>query len=116
MRHRWAVAAVLVLASALPAVGQGSEAKVRALNLARNWAVHANGGLTVYRPADCMFKTSAGGGPCLLRATGAGFRFRFLGGPPGWELPGGQATVETDIEIAPDGRRVLSVPYNGRPR
>ena len=42
-------------------------AQVRALNLARNTAVAENGGLSVYRPQPCMFKTSAGGGDCLVQ-------------------------------------------------
>ena len=32
---------------------------IRALNLARNTGVTLNGGLSVYRPAACMFTTSA---------------------------------------------------------
>ncbi|MCT0225854.1 hypothetical protein KQ310_11945 [Synechococcus sp. CS-1328] len=90
--------------------------RIRAVNLARNVAVKLNGGLGVYRPADCMFRTSVADNNCLISADGQGFLFRFLGGQPGWqqlELP---ATMETEILIAPDGRQVVSVIYNGAPR
>jgi hypothetical protein len=115
-RHRL-LQALIVLVVALPAAAAAANpARVRALNLARNWAVNANGGLSVYRPAACMFMTASGGGPCLLRANGAGFLFRFRGGPPGWQQQGDPATLQTEIQISPDGRRVVGVPYNGRPR
>jgi len=108
--------ALIVLVAALPAAAAANPARVRALNLARNWAVNANGGLSAYRPAACMFMTAAGGGPCLLRANSAGFWFRFRGGPPGWQQQGDPATLQTEIQISPDGRRVVGVPYNGRLR
>ena len=55
-----ALMAASALLSSLPALAQVSAANVRALNVARNWAVNNNGGLSVYRPAACMFNT------CLL--------------------------------------------------
>jgi hypothetical protein len=91
-------------------------AQVRALNLARNTAVAENGGLNVYQPQPCMFKTSAGGGSCLIRNNADGFTFRFLGGKPGWSENNGPATTETEIRIAPDGKAVERVIYNGAPR
>ncbi|WP_371733980.1 hypothetical protein [Synechococcus sp. CCY 9618] len=100
-----------------PAWAQGTPFnEVRALNLARNAAVLSNGGLTVYTPANCMFTTSAASNPCLVSNTADGFVYRFLGGPPGWEVKGMAATTETEIQIAPDGRRVMAILYNGPPR
>ena len=90
--------------------------EVRALNLARNTAVTENGGLSVYRPQQCMFQTSTGGGECLVDNSPDGYTFSFLGGAPGWPEDGSDATTETEIQIAPDGRSVLSIIYNGSPR
>ncbi len=90
--------------------------EVRALNLARNAAVIRNGGLTVYTPANCMFTTSAASNPCLVGSDAEGFVYRFLGGPPGWQTMGLPATTETEIRIAPDGRQVVAILYNGPPR
>jgi hypothetical protein len=89
---------------------------VRAINLARTYAVRLNGGLQVYRPAACMFATAARSNPCLERTDDEGFLFRFLGGPPAWEERNQPATRETEILIAPDGRRVEQLLYNGDPR
>lgn len=89
---------------------------IRALNLARNTAVNLNGGLTVYRPAACMFTTSAPENPCLVQNNAQGFMFRFLGGPPGWQVLNIPPTRETELLISPDGRSVSQVIYNGVPR
>jgi hypothetical protein len=78
--------------------------------------VLSNGGLTVYTPANCMFSTSAATNPCLVRNDANGFVYRFLGGPPGWEAKGLPPTTETEIQIAPDGRRVVAILFNGPPR
>jgi len=102
--------------SSLPALAQVSAANVRALNSARNWAVNNNGGLSVYRPAACMFNTGDGGGSCLTQDNSQGFRFKFLGGAPGWQQQGTPATTETEIQISSDGRTVSNVIYNGAPR
>ena len=109
------VATTAVLSS-LPALAQVSAANVRALNSARNWAVDNNGGLSVYRPAACMFKTGDGGGSCLTQNNSQGFRFKFLGGAPGWQQQGTPATTETEIQISSDGRTVSNVIYNGSHR
>ncbi len=114
----------LVPSALLPARAQAMDTatparplnEIRALNLARNEGVRINGGLTVYRPANCMFTTSAATNPCLIRNNAEGFVYRFLGGPPGWEAKGLAATHETEIRISPDGRQVISVLYNGKPR
>ncbi len=98
------------LAQTIPA------SQVRAINLARNTAVAENGGLTVYRPQPCMFQTSAGGDDCLVNQDNNGYTFQFLGGAPGWPENGSSATTETEIQIAPDGRSVNEVLYNGLPR
>jgi hypothetical protein len=90
--------------------------QVRAINLARNTAVAENGGLTVYRPQPCMFQTCSGGGDCLVNQDANGYTFQFLGGAPGWPENGSAPTTETEIQIAPDGRSVNEVLYNGSPR
>jgi hypothetical protein len=112
-----------VVTSALPALlfggpvlAQVSDANVRAVNTARNWAVNANGGLSVYVPASCMFETANGGGSCLVNSTPQGFFFRFVGGTPGWQVEGRPPSLETQIQVSPDGRSVVNVPYNGAPR
>lgn len=89
---------------------------VRAVNLARNTAITQNGGLGVYRPAQCMYETASAGNQCLISNDGEGYLFRFLGGAPGWQQLDLPATTETEIRIAPDGRSVLGVIYNGAPR
>lgn len=99
-----------------PGLAQVSDANVRAVNTARNWAVNTNGGLSVYVPASCMFETSTGGGSCLVNSTPQGFFFRFAGGPPGWQVQGQPPNRETALQISPDGRMVLNVTYNGPPR
>jgi hypothetical protein len=86
----------------------------RAANLARMRAEVINGGLGLYRAAPCMYERS--GGSCLVRADVDGFLFRFGGGAPGWAQLGLPPSVETEILVAPDGRSVLSVVYNGPPR
>lgn len=91
----------------------GSSA-LRAANFARMKAETLNGGLQVYRPAACMYQQ--GGGSCRIKSTSPGYLFRFLGGSPGWQQLGLPATVETEILVAPDGRSVQKVIYNGPPR
>jgi hypothetical protein len=92
-----------------------SFARVRAVNLARDTAVRLNGGLSVYRPANCMIDTSLGGGSCLIRRDDQGFLFRFLGGAPGWQQLGLQPTWDTEIQVSPDGRQVVQVVFNQPP-
>ncbi|MCX5945165.1 MAG: hypothetical protein NTZ53_07635 [Cyanobacteria bacterium] len=92
-----------------------SFSRVRAVNLARDTAVTLNGGLSVYRPANCMFDTSLGGGPCLIRRDDQGFLFRFLGGAPGWQQLGLQPNWDTEILVSPDGRQVVQVVFNQPP-
>ncbi|MCP9883453.1 MULTISPECIES: hypothetical protein [Synechococcales] len=89
---------------------------VRALNLARNTAIQSNGGLSVYRPAQCMYETASAGNQCLISNTNEGYLFRFLGGAPGWQQLDLAPSVETEIRISTDGRSVLGVDYNGVPR
>lgn len=110
------LAALPPLVAGGPVSAQVSDANVRAVNTARNWAVNANGGLSVYVPASCMFETANGGGPCLINNTPQGFVFRFAGGTPGWQVEGRPPSLETQIQISPDGRSVVNVPYNGAPR
>ncbi|MEB3258042.1 MAG: hypothetical protein VKN83_06980 [Cyanobacteriota bacterium] len=86
----------------------------RAANLARMKAEILNGGLGVYRAAPCMH--DQGGGECLVGRSGEGFTFRFFGGKPGWQQEGLAPTVETEILVAPNGRSIERVIYNGPPR
>lgn len=99
-----------------PVLARVSENNVRALNVARNWAVTANGGLSNYRPEACMFDTSHGGGDCLIEDNSQGFTFRFLGGSPGWQQEGRSPNRESEVQVSADGREVLNVIYNGAPR
>jgi len=89
---------------------------VRAINLARNTAIQLNGGLSVYRPAQCMFETARAGNPCLIANNSNGYTFRFQGGGPGWQALNQSPSRETEIQISPDGRTVTKVIYNGSPR
>jgi hypothetical protein len=73
-----------------------------------------NGGLGVYRASPCMHDQS--GGECLVTRSGEGFTFRFYGGKPGWTQEGLPPTVETEILVAPNGRSIERVIYNGPPR
>ena len=110
------MAATAAALSAGAAFAQVSASNVRAVNLARNWAVNNNGGLSVYRPADCMFNTGDGGGSCLIQTNNPGYTFRFLGGSPGWQQEGLRPTTETEVTVSPDGRTITNVGYNGAPR
>lgn len=126
--RRTAVAVALALPPLLagggfsaPARAQESQTavplnEIRALNVARQAAVNLNGGLSVYRPANCMFTTSAASNPCLVRNDQNGFVYRFLGGPPGWEQLNIPPTLETELQISPDGRSVVQILHNGAPR
>jgi hypothetical protein len=113
-----ALLAASPLAPAAPARAQITQDQAfqrgRAANLARMRAEVINGGLSAYRAAACMFQRS--GGPCLVSSGSEGMLFRFYGGPPGAEQLGQPPTVETEILIAPDGRSVVDVLYNGPPR
>ena len=102
----------LTAITAPPVRAQVPTAVVRALNLARTTAVAENGGLGVYRPQPCMFETDTGGGDCLIQNNTEGFTYRFQGGRPGWPYDDSNATTETEILIAPDGRSVKGVIYN----
>lgn len=95
-------------------IQNSAPARLRAVNLARTYAIDINGGLSVYRPSACMFSSSASG--CLVSTDSKGFLFRFNGGPPGWQQMGRRAEVETEILISPDGRNVSRLIYNGRLR
>jgi hypothetical protein len=90
--------------------------EVRALNFARQAGVRLNGGLTNYHPQACMFTTSAATNPCLVSTDAQGFTYRFLGGPPGWQIEGRPATVETELIVSPEGTSLVQVVYNGPPR
>ncbi len=119
MRSALALLAGLITAATPAALAQDGPvpySAIRALNLARNVAVQTNGGLGVYRPAQCMYETASAGNQCLLSSDANGYLFRFLGGAPGWQQLGLPATTETEIRVAADGRSVLEIVYNGAPR
>lgn len=105
---------VLGLPLIAPVLAQVTDTQLRAANLARMKAEQLNGGLTKYFPANCMYVQ--GGGSCMVESNANGYQFNFLGGPPGWEAYKQAATVQTKILIAPDGRTVTSVLYNGIPQ
>ncbi len=125
------IAAAVVLPAghgqAQPAVPASA---VRAINLARTTAIAENGGLSNYRPAQCMFQTANPANPCLINSpynnnnnynnqnnnNNNNYVFRFQGGSPGWQQMNQSPTVETEISISPDGRNVVQVNYNGAPR
>ena len=88
---------------------------VRALNSARMKAETINGGLGVYRAEKCMYFTSENGGKCLINQE-KGFTYLFMGGEPGWQEIGVEPTIETEIQISPDGQSEIEVIYNGDPR
>ncbi len=119
MRPFLALTACLALLAATPSLAQDSYelfpfTRQRATNVARMHAERLNGGLRVYRPDACMY--NRGGSNCLIRGDANGYIFRFLGGPPGWQILGLAPTAETEIEVSADGRSVVKVIYNGPPR
>lgn len=119
MRSLLALAIGLIAGTAQPLLAQDSYeffpfTRQRATNVARMKAEGLNGGLSLYRPAACMY--NRGGGECLLRGDTQGYVFRFLGGPPGWQILNLPPTLETELEISSDGRSVMRVIYNGPPR
>ena len=81
-------------------------ASKRAINLARGTAAKSNGGLRLYHPARCMYGNPTNN-PCLTKRDASGFEFRFRGGPPGWEVLGLPATVESMVLVSPDGKSVI---------
>ncbi len=109
-----------------------SEEQMRAANVARMQAELINGGLGKYSTADCMHQGGGGSGIdsgmgsgmdsamgsgfgnrfCLVSSSPQGYRFRFLGGVPGWAARRERATIETIVLVSPDGKN-LQVEYNG---
>ncbi|MCP9888541.1 hypothetical protein KBY96_11455 [Cyanobium sp. ATX 6A2] len=87
-----------------------SQSQMRAANLARMQAEVINDGLSNYSSEKCMHQT--GGGSCMVQESSGGYRFRFLGGAPGWDAKGEIGTLETVILVSPDGR-LSRVEYNG---
>jgi len=111
MRPQVPAIASLLIALALPVSAQTiSEAQMRAANFARMQAELINGGLSKYSPAKCMHE--GGGGRCMVSETPQGYRFRFLGGSPGWDAKQQPATLETVVLVSPDGKS-STVEYNG---
>ena len=111
MRPQISTMATLLIALALPVSAQSiSEAQMRAANLARMQAELINGGLGKYSPAKCMHE--GGGGSCMVSETPGGFRFRFQGGSPGWEVKQQPATLETVVLVSADGKS-STIEYNG---
>ena len=113
MKRFLLLGALVVSAHTQPAMAQEQArelvptASKRAINLARGTATAANGGLRLYHPARCMY-VSPTKNPCLIKRDTKGFTFRFLGGPPGWEVLGIPPTVESIVVIAPHGQSVIT--------
>lgn len=108
----FALASVSLMGVSLPSRAQSDgPSSVRAVNIARMTAEKLNGGLQVYRAGACMHQQS--GGACLIRLSNDGYLFRFYGGGPGWQQLGQPPTLETEILVAPDGRSIRAVLYNG---
>ena len=91
-----------------------AQSQERAANVARMRAEALNGGLSRYMTAACMHQL--GGGSCMVKASSAGYEFKFLGGTPGWQTMKRKPTVETQIMVSADGTKVEKVIYNGAPR
>ena len=51
-----------------------------------------------------------------MKDDASGYTFKFLGGVPGWPENGSDPTTETELQVAPDGRSVTNILYNGSPR
>jgi hypothetical protein len=107
-----ALASVALAGAFLPGRAQTEgSSSLRAVNMARMTAERLNGGLQTYRAAACMHQQS--GGSCLIQSSSEGYVFRFYGGDPGWQQLGKLPTVETELLVAPDGRSIRKVIYNG---
>jgi hypothetical protein len=106
---------LLTAATSPPALAQEPESRqsLRAINLARTYVVKLNGGLGVYRPAQCMFQTPTPANPCVVSSDEPGYRFHFVGGPPAWQQTNQMPTRETEILISPEGRQVEQLIYDG---
>ena len=113
MKRLLLLGALVLTAQAQPATAQMETRELvstvakRAINLARGTGAAANGGLRLYHPARCMYMAPTNN-PCLTKSDANGFEFRFLGGPPGWEVLGLPPTVESIVLIAPNGRSVIA--------
>jgi len=101
---------IILTASGSASAQTISESQMRAANLARMQAELINGGGSQYSPADCMHQ--GGGSTCMISNTAEGFRFRFLGGAPGWAARRDPATIESVILVSQDGKQ-FKVEYNG---
>lgn len=81
----------------------------QAMNLARQAAEEANGGLENYRAEASMYG-SPDQSPCIDNGNNT-LTFTFLGSSPGSAIP----TVESVVTVAKNGSRV-TIDYNGSPR
>ena len=63
-----------------------------------------------------MFASPGEGNLCLVSVDDDGYLFHFVGGSPAWEQENRMPTVETEILVAPEGREVTEVIYNGELR
>lgn len=77
----------------------------RAMNLARQAAERANGGLTQYRAEPAM-SGIATQSPFVINSDGS-FTFTFLGGKPGEPF-----SIESIVTVSADGRQI-NMDYNG---
>ncbi len=76
----------------------------RAMNLARQAGINANGGLSVYRPDMSMFSLDRANYTINDNGT---VTFTFMGG-----RPGANPTIESIISVALDGSQI-TIDYNG---
>ena len=93
-----------VLMVTTPAMAQEDPlAAKRAINLARNSAAAANGGLRLYHPASCMFKdpTDSLYSAKVPPTSNSGSR------TSSWGSSGATATVESTVLIGPDEQTVI---------
>ena len=117
MKRLFLVSVLVVGAHAKPVMAQQEArelvptASKGTINLARGTAAKSNGGgLRLYHPARCIYGNPTNN-PCLTKRDASGFEFRFMGGPPGWEVLGLPPTVESIELIAPNGRSVIAESY-----
>ena len=78
-----------------------------AINLAWGTAAKLNGGLRPYHLARWTYGNPANN-PYLTKRDASGFEFRFMGGPPCWEVHGLPPRAESIVLIAPNERSVIA--------
>ena len=59
----------------------------------------------MYHPAQCIYEDPRNN-ECLTKRDAKVFEFRFMEGPPGWDVLGLSRTVESIVSISPNGHQV----------